>query len=108
MDKRKVLATKEGLQPFLSKLEELKKPLHTACIQPLLPSTFILEVQAEWIDKMSMLDAIKFLHATLRECTDKSILKSILAIRVVRMKNDIECDKPYHALVAPLAENLAA
>jgi len=108
MDKRKVLAIKEGLQPFLSKLEELNKPLHTAYIQPLLPSTFILEVQANWIDEMSMLKAIKFLHATMRECTDTSILKSILAIRVVNMKNDIEFEKPYYVLVSPIAESFAA
>ncbi len=108
MYRRKVLATKEGLQPFLSQLEELNKSLHAANIKPLLPSTFILEVQANWIDEMSMLEAIKFLHATLRECTDKSILKSIFAIRVVKMKNDIEFDKPYHALVSPRIENFAA
>jgi len=108
MDKRKVLTIKEGLQPFLGRLEELNRPLHIAYINPLLPSTFILEVQAEWIDEMSMLKAIQFLHATLRACTDKIILKSMLAIRVVNMKNDIEFEKPYYVLVAPLAENVAA
>lgn len=108
MDRRKVLATKKGLQPFLNRLKELDRPLYAACVNPLLPSSFILEVQADWIDEMSMLKAIKFLHVTLRECTDKSILKSMFAIRVVNMKNDIECDKPYHALVVPAIESFAA
>lgn len=113
MDKNKVIATKRGLKPFLKRLKEQNKSLYAACIKPLLynnsTTPFTLEVQAEWIDNMSTLEAIQYLFKTLRDTnTDESIMNTIFAIRVVKMKDDIECDKPYHALVAPLAENLAA
>jgi len=113
MDKNKIIATKRGLKPFLKRLKEQKKPLYAACIKPLLynnsTTPFTLEVQAEWIDNMSTLEAIQYLFKTLRDTnTDESIMNSIFAIRVVKMKYDLECDKPYHALVLPIAENFAA
>lgn len=113
MDKSKVIKTKRGLKPFLRSLNKQNKPLYAACIKPLLynnsTTPFTLEVQANWIDEMSTLKAIQFLFKTLRETgTDESIMNSIFAIRVVRMKDDIECDKPYHALVSPLSEGFAA
>lgn len=113
MDKSKIIETKRGLKPFLKRLKQQKKPLYAACIKPLLynnsTTPFTLEVQAEWIDSMSTLEAIQYLFSTLRETnTDESIMNSIFAIRVVRMRDDIECDKPYHALVSPLSEGFAA
>src|SRR5690606_21096436 len=98
MDRTTVKRIKNGLEPFVSRLEQKGKPLFTSCITSLLEndntSSFILEVQADWIDQMECLDAISYLFDVLREVgTSKEILDSIFAIQVIGMDSDIKCSQ---------------
>lgn len=107
MDKTKITEIKQGLQPLLKRLEAQGKPLSTSYIKPFLDndntSPFTLVVQADWLDKMPLLNAIQYLFASLRESgTTDDIMKSIYAIRVVQMTEDIASDKPYYYIIPPL------
>ena len=98
MDRRKIREIKEGLKPFIEKLNAENKALCASCISPILEndntSPFTLEVQADWIDQMECLDAISYLFDVLREVkTSPSILNSIFAIQVIDMNSEIKCSQ---------------
>jgi|GEM_PF-939849 len=98
MDRRKIREIKEGLKPFIEKLNVENRDLYTSCISPILEndntSPFTLEVQADWIDEMECLDAISYLFDTLRQVgTSPNILNSIFAIQVIGMNSDINCSQ---------------
>lgn len=98
MDRSTNRRIKQSLEPFITRLEQVSKPLYAACISPLLEndntSPFVLEVQAEWIDQMECLDAISYLFDVLREVgTDQNIINSIFAIQVLGMDSEIKCSQ---------------
>lgn len=104
MDRRTVKQLKAELKPFLDTLQAQGKGLYYSCINPLMENDnttpFVLEVQAAWIDGMDCFDAIQYLFKVFKdsEVNDK-VLKSLFAIKVVSMDDEVRCSQHVRYLV---------
>lgn len=92
MDRKQL---KELLQPFSKQCSEKGKPLTDMCLEEAFPgdssTSYIVQVKADWIDRMSLSDAIDFLFDILWETTDEETRRKIFSIQVLDTKDTLPC-----------------
>lgn len=92
MDSEKL---KSCLVPFIAKCAEKGKAITGICVEEAFPgdisTSYIVKVQAPWVDNMYCSDAIDFLFDVLWETTDEELRRKIFSIQVLSSKNELHC-----------------
>jgi hypothetical protein len=92
MDRTKL---KELLRPFQAKCAEKGKPLTEICVEDAFlgdaSTSYIIQVKAPWVDRMSCSEAIDFLFDTLWETTNEETRKKVFSIQVLDSSDELHC-----------------
>lgn len=94
MDREQLNQIKAELSTFISKINEGKHKLDYACLIPAFEGTFshpfVLQVNAEWVEKMDCSEAIKIIVNYLFDNTSPELREKIYRIDIFD-KNKILC-----------------
>jgi hypothetical protein len=92
MDRKELML---ALAPFKTRCAEKGRPLTRICLEEAfsgdISTSYIVQVQAPWVDNMYCSDAIEFLFDVLWETTNEEIRKRIFSIQVISSKNELHC-----------------
>jgi len=75
------------LQPFIEECAKRQKPLEQACLEELVsgdPTSYILQVKSDWIDKVSTSKSLEFLFDVLWDTTAVETREKIFTILLVK------------------------
>jgi len=87
---------KTKLIPFLKKCEEEGRKLSKSCLEEAYPgdssTSYIINVQADWIDDIDSTVALDFLFKVLFQTVDLDTRKKIFSIFLKDSKEELHCE----------------
>ncbi|MEO7176811.1 MAG: hypothetical protein ABIV51_12885 [Saprospiraceae bacterium] len=94
MDKDKLA---EKLDSFFAKCNEEGKALENVCYVEAYPgfanTSYFVQLQGEWMDKMDCSDALDILIPILFETSDPETRKYIFALQIIDSTEDVNCER---------------